>query len=511
MATSVAEADILEILVDWSAPRVVAKPPLRPGGVDPLGIRQVNFDLMDRCIPGLNNAATRLRPYALVAWAWWKAAALAKSEVGETIDADRLKAYVDRVEVLFAVGHLIEGDFVGLLGSDTLNAEVVARGSYDFSSKRWQTFRARRNLNTSLMAPVSYGPSAKEGAGLGYLSPRSDGAFAPTAEVMPAVLALDELLSEVLDDPCLVSLDCGEVDVERMRELYAYWAMDELTDAEREVGRARLLKGAQQSGRAATLALVQEVLAGADGALRVDEIRWEMALADTDALHAEAEPSAAQLWRAVQAQQLHRLSLESLLVWLLGTTAARPHRLTELAAMLVDATEHEDGATFGDWLLTRSQGEDGAGDPVIAMEDLEEARQRERPDLALDGLRIALAICGEVGADVRLYGSAPDRLPLGRAHARALRIANLPLQDGLEIILSEWVIGQHLYWAVGRSGDETQRLRLMLDEGGWLAFSTYNDANPTPDRLASLLSLAADAGVLVRGQLDGDLVFGVAT
>lgn len=61
MATT-ANEEVLEILSAWSGPRVVAKPPLKPGGVDPLGLRQVNFDLMDRCIPGLNNTATRLRP-----------------------------------------------------------------------------------------------------------------------------------------------------------------------------------------------------------------------------------------------------------------------------------------------------------------------------------------------------------------------------------------------------------------------------------------------------------------
>lgn len=509
MAT-LADINALDILAGWSGPRLVAKPPLRPGGVDPLGLRQVNFDLMDRCIPGLNNTATRLRPYALIAWAWWKAAELARSEVGDAVDPDLLKAYVDRVEVVFAVGHLVEGDFGGLLGSDTLNAEVVSRGTYDFSSKRWQTFRDRRNLNTSLMAPVSYGPSAKEGAGLGYLSPRRDGTFAPTAEVMPAVVALDEALSEVLDDPCLASLECGKVRVERMRELYGYWAMDELTDEEREVGRARLLKGSLESGRGATLALIGEVLQGSDRPLRVDEIRWEMALADTQAVASGEEPGAAHLWRAVQAQQLHRLSLEALLVWLLATTATRPHHLTELAEMLLEETGHEDGDKFGDWLAAHPDAEDGVGDPVIATENLAGARQRERPDLALDGLRIALAICGEVAGDVRLYGGALDRLPLNRAHARAWRIAALPLRDGLEVVLSEWVIGQHLYWAVGRSGDETQRLRLMLDEGGWLAFAVYNNANATPDRLATLLSLASDAGMLDWSEQDGDWVYSMA-
>ncbi|WP_145206648.1 hypothetical protein [Sphingobium sp. B2] len=502
MATAVNE-EVLEILSGWSGPRVVAKPPLKPGGVDPLGLRQVNFDLMDRCIPGLNNAATRLRPYTLVAWAWWKAAELARKEGGELVDPDRLKAYIDRVEVLFTVGHLLEQDFAGLLGSDTLRAEVVGRGTYDFSSPAWQAFRKRRAANTSLMAPVSYGPSAKEGAGLGYLSPRSDGTFAPTAEVMPAVMSFDAQLEGLHDDPCLASLECGEVDVERMQELYEYWAMDDLSDEESEVGRSRLVCGQ----RAGTIELIESILAEAEGPLRIDQIRWEMALSDTDAVPPGVEPTPASVWRAIQAQQLHRLSLEALLVWLLDTTTTRPHQLGELAEILVEAAELEDGTTFGDWLNDATLNEDGVGDPVVAIEEIEDVRQRERPDLALSGLRIALAVCGEIAGDKRLYDGAADRLPLSRALTRARRIASLPVRDGFEVLLSEWIIGQHLYWAVGRSGDETQRLRLMLDEGGWLAFSSYGNANPTPDRLATLLSLASDARIIAADELDGELVY----
>lgn len=503
MATAV-NKEVLEILSGWSGPRVVAKPRLKPGGVDPLGLRQVNFDLMDRCIPGLNNAATRLRPYTLVAWAWWKAGELARREGGELVDPDRLKAYVDRVEVLFTVGHLLEQDFAGLLGSDTLRAEVVNRGTYDFSSPAWQAFRKRRAANTSLMAPVSYGPSAKEGAGLGYLSPRSDGTFAPTAEIMPAVIAFDAQLEELSDDPCLRSLECGEVDVERMHELYEYWAMDDLSEEECEVGRSRLVRGGQRAG---TIELIKAILDEAGRPLRIDEIRWQMALSETDPVPPGAEPMPASVWRAIQTQQLHRLSLEALLVWLLDTTITRPHQLSELAKMLVEAVEVEEGATFGDWLDAAALNEDGVGDPVVAIEEIEAVRQRERPDLALSGLRIALAICGEMAGDKRLYDGAADRLPLSRALMRAQRIAALPLRDGFEMLLSEWVIGQHLYWAVGRSGDETQRLRLTLDEGGWLALSSYGNANPTPDRLATLLSLASDVRIIATGELDGELVY----
>lgn len=33
------------------------------GGVDPLGLRQINFDLMNDVFPGLNNVARYIRPF----------------------------------------------------------------------------------------------------------------------------------------------------------------------------------------------------------------------------------------------------------------------------------------------------------------------------------------------------------------------------------------------------------------------------------------------------------------
>ena len=45
----------------------------KPGGVDPLGMRQINFDLMDVVFPGLNNVARHLRPFVIVTWAWRRA------------------------------------------------------------------------------------------------------------------------------------------------------------------------------------------------------------------------------------------------------------------------------------------------------------------------------------------------------------------------------------------------------------------------------------------------------
>ena len=51
-------------------PKFAAAVPARFGGVDPVGLRQINFDLLDQVFPGLNNVARHIRPFVVVTWAW---------------------------------------------------------------------------------------------------------------------------------------------------------------------------------------------------------------------------------------------------------------------------------------------------------------------------------------------------------------------------------------------------------------------------------------------------------
>jgi hypothetical protein len=50
-------------------PSISPVPSIRLGGVDPLGLRQINFNLMDQVLPGLNNVARHIRPFMVVPWA----------------------------------------------------------------------------------------------------------------------------------------------------------------------------------------------------------------------------------------------------------------------------------------------------------------------------------------------------------------------------------------------------------------------------------------------------------
>jgi len=287
-----------------SAPLTVPPLPLDTGGVDPLGLRQLNFTMMDRCIPGLNNAAWRLRPYVVMAWGWWQAARLADREGLQSLPVPRARRFVDRIEVLFQTGQLAAQNYDSLQGSEAIGARLIASGGYDFSSEDWEAWHLRRRGQGSLMAPVSYGPSAKEGLGLGFLH-ASGGLFAPVAEVMPAVRALDAKLAPALRDEAFSSLDCGWVSLKKINRWHALWNMEELTAAEIEVGRAALLRGGSAVGRVEMVRLIRSILSEADGPLETDDIRILAARSD----QSWSEEQIARLWRALQARQLMRISL----------------------------------------------------------------------------------------------------------------------------------------------------------------------------------------------------------
>src|SRR4051812_41523050 len=98
--------------------RIVAGLPLQPGGVDPLGMRQVNLSLMSQVLPGFNNVTSLIRPYVLMAWAWWQAGVLGKATGREEISTSVLHDFVDRAETIFVWSHMLTKDPAQLPGKN---------------------------------------------------------------------------------------------------------------------------------------------------------------------------------------------------------------------------------------------------------------------------------------------------------------------------------------------------------------------------------------------------------
>lgn len=487
------EADAREA----ETPSLVSKLPLSPGGVDPLGLRLINFDLMDRLIPGLNNVATRLRPYVAVTWAWWRAGELARESGASEILPSTLRAFVDRVEVAFAGSHLRVREFDGLLGSDVLERFRAGTDAYVFRGERWRDFQTSRRNNTSLMAPVAYGPSLKVGTGLGFLVQVEDGAFRPTPSAMPAVMAFNASLGPFLSHPLFASFDEAEVALVDLDGLHPHWRTESVSAAEREVGRERFLSGhTLLGGRRRISELILALLDVHAGDLTVDDIRLRLAEVATLPEGVEMDTYPPAVWRAIQTRQLFRLALEVLLFWVLRSLKGRPKTLAELTGELLAEASLVGEDRFGSWWATCAA-EDS--NPVRRLNDIVgQRRGTELAAAALTGLRDAIAAAAASGSAV-LNGGPRDRLPLATAIARSRELIELSSREALETILSEWVIGLHAYWAIGRNGDDTQRLRLMLEEGGWSALVREPSfPRPTPDRLSAALSLMADCGIVAR-------------
>ena len=72
-------AELTAAATEAQEPRFTTPGRTHFGGVDPLGLRQINFDLMDEVLPGLNNVARHVRPFVVVTWAWRRARQQAKA------------------------------------------------------------------------------------------------------------------------------------------------------------------------------------------------------------------------------------------------------------------------------------------------------------------------------------------------------------------------------------------------------------------------------------------------
>jgi hypothetical protein len=169
-----------------NGPYIVPVPPLVSGGVDFLGLRQTNLDLMAEAIPGLNNVTRYVRPFSLMAWITWKYRRLA-SDNRLANHKEAFKNFRERVETLFTWSHWLEGRR-DLPGMGRFRPPIEADGKASLAFRAWQ----REANNTSYFAAVQYGPASKVTSGLGIL--KSQGANLP---LVPT--AFGEQLAESLD------------------------------------------------------------------------------------------------------------------------------------------------------------------------------------------------------------------------------------------------------------------------------------------------------------------------
>ncbi len=525
--------------------RLVTKLALKEGGVDPLGLRQINLDLMDRAIPGINNTTVFIRPYAFMAWAWWKTNDLLLNGGKKDIDLAAAKDFVMRLEVIYAWSHMLAGGR-DLPGMAVLRScmPMSGGGQFTFKGPIWENVKKKRQASTSIMDAIQYGPSIKA---LGFLEQTSViGVFRPTEQVMPAVRAIDAIVSRSavrhIIDPSVDTFLPEEVQ----------WLNDELppsepSNEEREIFRS-LFEPGRETGRTDftrrndTLALVLEAIEATPEGLTVPELRTVLAsgvLPGGSALvRAGSNDTALQttwlLMSSLQVRQLQRLALESMLVWIEEMIKSNGGSASTdaLVAMALRQAEVFDkdlaGPTVGGLLSTLSQRCGTHGWPaaaangdtdLVALSERLTIAQRGAPGSydTIPGLAVTalgyveamyVALKREGADDGKLgeLGGRLDRFPISLQHRRLESLAEATVENLWRELIETWVIAQHVRWSVARNGDGTQRLRLALGDNGWLRVHkrVSGPFGPTPDRLLSALSLAAQGGMIVRDDTDAE-------
>jgi hypothetical protein len=471
------------------------------GGVDPLGLRQINFDLMDEVFPGLNNVARHIRPFVVVTWAWRRAQQRAQALGMNVIKQGQLEDFVDRIEVLYVLSQVLRKKDADLPGRQYL-APWLKDAEFKFGDAKWKQRRTERRYSTALSAAINYGPGLKM---LGWVSrhPEHPAVMLPSPAAAPALDALEAQISGVLEHECFsafgpVSVTRGEVAT--WGEL---WPLEEVTDAEIQVMRELLLGSSAPIARqrGGELMLSAAVHAGAPDAGRV---RAAMAGPPSSFLPSAHLLEIRDAWRCLQVRQLFRFALESLFYRMIHVLAERPRSIGSLVSGFLDQVPRPTGMiSAGEWIQSLSA--DTAGPTELMTRIQEELDAPTGAGLALS-IVAGLAFCLTDPPRGEPHPEQPERLPLSRARKEAAARASDPVEEFMRHIMESWVLAQHAYWSVGRGladararGKTLLRLRIILDEGGWTltpGAPLGSPPQPTPDRLQTAIALATECGLL---------------
>ena len=473
----------------------------RLGGVDPLGLRQINFDLMDQVFPGLNNVARHIRPFVVVAWAWRRANHLAKAQKATKIPVDDLVDFVDRIDVIYIWSQFLREPDADLPGQQVLGNLLQAK-EWTFGGAAWRKRREIRRYSTALTAPINYGPALKM---MGWVNthPQYSEILIPTSAAAPALDAFEAKISDRLAHPAFNKFGSVTVTSKEVRAWGRAWAMESVTKAEADAMREMLFgpeapQCRQVGGELMFAAASQARTTG------VDQVRSTMAGPPSKFVPAAGLQNIWKAWRRIQVRQLFRLSLEALFYWTLLHLEAKPKRTDSLVdAFIGQVPVRRKPANAREWLKGVLPPATGPTELIARIQGA--LKTPDAADLA-PAIVAAFALSLAEPPYEEEHFERPDRLPLFRARREAIARENASIRDFVRHVFESWVLLQHVYWSVGRGladaraqGKMLLRLRIVLDEGGWTlapGASTSATPRPTPDRLETMLSLSEECGLL---------------
>ena len=498
----------MERAASVTGPEITAECEVSIGGVDPLGLRQINFDMMDQILPGLNNVARHIRPYILMTWAWRQCNRLAAAQKGAKVD--EMRDFVDRIETIYAWSQFVIDPDTDLPGRQAL-AKLSTVENFTFGGREWEKMRDVRRYSTGLIAAINYGPSLRNMDWLRDLEdfdnrgPGKRGAYKANPCDDPSLEAALDSFEECLGDDlrCDVFQKFGEVSVARsqVQEWGEKWRMDTLTEEGRKAAWSRVRSGARGDTRAQGLDLVRFAATHHSNTENdAHETRRIMSNTHTIDFPTSLRPYAED-WRQMQVRQVFRLALEGLLYWALGQLENGPLTTEKIANRFLEEAGLEDSATPAKEWLSEVEFDT---DPIQQLDALSEALAGEASfaETAIS----ALCFCiHEAPAKAEVF-ERNDRLPIVRAVENWRAWSDRDASGFVSNIFEGWIFAQHTYWSVGRGlqdarrdGKTILRLRLFIDEGGWRlanGMSRGNPPNPTPDRIETALSLLRECDQL---------------
>lgn len=488
------------------------------GGVDFLGLRQVNLDLMAECFPGINNTTQHIRPFSVLSWVHWRFhAELARSGAKEA-SSKEIQLFQEKAEVLFTWGHQLAG--VGVPGRLSKCPEGHA-GWVELTFKAWQ----RSPRNTSLQAPVQYGPAMKSRFGLGFAE--------PVAESLHRVTDRGEALAEALDVRLRKSSAYDLVSDLSTRKgrradaeaLFSAWRVDAPSKAESKIFLPAFFDetdsedGSSLAVRSGTIQAVRDVLRAAGRGMSEDSIRTSLAyrrLPTGQKIKLSHEPASnADKWFILQVRQAQRAALEGLLAWLERRMGSLPR--IEMVRTEIVRIVGRDGKVSCKESLAQFIGSFGSLDRYLTLsakggldcifnlvarlfgsmdEDFNQAVPiAGRLLLVTSALTNWLSLANESPGLLSKGGA--ERVSLSHQLRHFTNRGDLSFGEWLCEVVETWVIGQHLKFATYRFDGGTQRLRFTFDEDG-LEFLAEKPSAPivSRDHLAAALSLMAECEIV---------------
>lgn len=480
-------------------------------GVDYLGTRAVNLELLTKVTGAYNNLIQSARQLAILAWAAWRF-----KETRTHADRQACRDFFDAVETIQLVGQRRFAPAFGSggrgLGIDSNPTELGGGGI----ALRFAAYG--RTHQTSALAAAQYGPAAGQD-GFALIVQR-DGVWMPTcrgvrvAEAMKPLLDSPELaMLERMPTPAAMP-EAAVVAIAK-RGLFVARGIQERPERPVLVEIALDMDKAAPGPRAATFALLLHLLQ-AHGPSSVDNLRRQL-LSGCDhtgvplAVPAQLHGTT-RTWKVLQVRQLQRLVLEGWLAW--AERRMSPAQPDADAMLAVVASERPDmHVTVQDRSLAFRQQRGQAAtwaaraaksDPLhlAARVEADPAEDPRAWTSALLDLTAGALWLGEdlaAAADpilCRIGGRRRASLSAWLEWWQTRSSENLPA--ALADHLQEWVLQQHVGTAMNRHTDEKQRIRISRDEIGWAMVPGVSPSHParTSDRIPAMLSMLTDLGLV---------------